>query len=135
TGPVCWGPRARAVAAYLLARQHLPLERCAEAMAVLFAAPMGEGTLAGVLPDAAERLEGFLQRLRALLAGCPVTYADETSVRVRTKLGWVHTVSTPGLTLLAYHAKRGIDGIVAIGALVGYRGTIVHDGLSSYDRP
>lgn len=26
-GPVCWGPRARAVAAYLLARQHLPLER------------------------------------------------------------------------------------------------------------
>ncbi|MGH2767639.1 MAG: hypothetical protein ACRDIF_01605 [Actinomycetota bacterium] len=30
--------------AYLLARRHLPLERGAEAMAVLFEAPMGEGT-------------------------------------------------------------------------------------------
>lgn len=49
TGPVCWGPRAKATGAYLLARQHLPLERAGEAMADLFAAPMDEGTLAGLL--------------------------------------------------------------------------------------
>lgn len=46
TGPVCWGPRARATGAYLVGRQHLPLERAGEAIADLFAAPMGEGTLA-----------------------------------------------------------------------------------------
>jgi transposase len=134
TGPVCWGPRAKAAAAYLLARQHLPLERGAEAMAVLFDAPMGEGTLAGLLPDAACRLGGFLERLRNLLGGCPVAHADETSVRVGVALGWVHTVSTPGLTFLAYHARRGIEAIVEIGVLVGFQGTIVHDGLASYDR-
>jgi transposase len=134
TGPVCWGPRAKAVGAYLLGRQHLPLERAAEAMDVLFAAPMGEGTLAGLLPDAAARLGGFMSRLRDLIVGCPVAYADETSVRVGTDLGWVHTVSTPGLTLLAYHRRRGIHAIVDIGVLCGYRGTIVHDGLASYDQ-
>lgn len=134
TGPVCWGPRAKATAAYLLARQHLPLERCAEAMAVLFSAPIGEGTLAGLLPDAASRLDEFLDCLGSLLQGCPVTHADETSVRVGAGLGWVHTVSTPGLTLLAYHARRGIDAILDIGVLEHYSGTIVHDGWASYDK-
>lgn len=136
TGSVCWGPRAKAAASYLLARQHLPLERGAEAMAVLFDAPMGEGTLAGLLPDAAGRLDdqGFMDRIRALLGDCPFAHADETSIRVCITLGWVHTVSTPGLTFLAHHRKRGIDAMVEIGVLTDYGGTIVHDGLASYDR-
>lgn len=134
TGPVCWGPRARAAGAYLLARQHLPLERGAEAMRVLFDAAMGEGTLAGLLPEAASKLEGFMDRIADLLKSCPVTHADETSVRVGASLRWVHTVSTPGITYLAAHAKRGIDAITEIGILNHYCGTIVHDGWSSYDR-
>jgi len=122
------------VAAYLLARQHLPLERAAEAMADLFDAPMGEGTLAGLLPDAAGRLSRFRQRLDTLLLGTAVAHADETSVRVGAGLGWVHTVSTLGLTLLAYHRRRGIDAIIDIGVLDAYEGTIVHDGWASYDK-
>ena len=62
-GPLCWGPRTKVVAAYLMGRQHLPLERCTEAMKVLFDAGMSEGTLAGVLLDAASRVEGFMGRL------------------------------------------------------------------------
>ncbi len=134
TAPVCWGPRAKATAAYLMARQHLPLERAAEAMADLFAAPMGQGTLAGVLPDAAGRLCDFLERLYDLLGECPVCHADETSIRVGTALGWVHTVSTSGLTLLAYHRRRGLEAIIDIGVLGDYEGTIVHDGWASYDK-
>ena len=89
TCPTCWGPRAKAVAAYLMARQHLPLERCAEAMAVLFDTPIGEGTLAGLLPDAADRLEPFLAEVVRLLQGEPVVHADETSIRVGTGLNEV----------------------------------------------
>jgi len=118
-----------------MGRQHLPLERTAEAMEVLFSAPMGEGILAGLLPEASRRLEGFMGRLRSLLTKCPVTYADETPIRVGAGLGWVHTISTPGLTLLSYHPKRGIDAICDIGVLNGYSGVIVHDGLAAYDRP
>ncbi len=133
TGPVCWGPRVRATGAYLVGRQHLPLERAGEAMADLFAAPMGEGTLAGLLPDAAGRLGGFMAQIVAALRACPVVHADETSVRVKVELAWVHTVSSPDYTHLAIHAKRGIEGIAAIGVLTGYTGTIVHDGLATYD--
>ena len=135
TGPTCWGPRAKAVAAYLMARQHLPLERCAEAMAVLFDCPIGEGTLAGLLPDAADRLEPFLAELARLLQAEPVVYADETSIRVGTGLNWIHTISTDLFTLLACHRTRGIDAITDIGVLNHYRGVIVHDGLNVYGCP
>ena len=133
TGPVCWGPRAKAVGAYLIGRQHLPLERAGETMAVLFDAPVGEGTLAGLLPEAAGGLGGFLERVTSLLKGCPVVHADETSVRIKIGLGWVHTVASTGYTYLALHDKRGIDAIVDIGVLSDYTGTIMHDGLASYD--
>ena len=134
TGPTCWGPRAKAVAAYLMARQHLPLERCAEAMAVLFDTAIGEGTLAGILPDAADRLAPFIEEIARQLRVEPVVHADETSIRVETGLGWIHTISTEMLTLLAYHPKRGIDAIIDIGVLNHYQGTIVHDGLTVYAR-
>src|SRR5207253_6611023 len=133
SGPVAWGPRARATGTYLLARQHLPLERAGEAMADLFAAPMGEGTLAGLLPEAAAGLSEFMTRLVEALHCCPVVHTDETSVRIGVGLGWVHTVSSRSYTHLAVHERRGIDGIVAIGVLTGYTGTIVHDGLATYD--
>ena len=55
TGPVCWGPRVKAAGVYLLARQHVPLERAAEAMAALFAAPVSEGSLVNWQLDAAQR--------------------------------------------------------------------------------
>ncbi len=133
-GPVCWGPRTKAVAAYLMGRQHLPLERCAEAMEVLFGAGMGEGTLAGILPDAAGRLSRFMTRLKELLGAAPVIHADETSTRVGIRADWVHTISTEWLTYLAHHRHRGYDAIEAIGVLNNYTGTIVHDGFATYDK-
>jgi len=133
TGPVCWGPRAKATGAYLVGRQHLPLERGAEAMADLFDAPMGEGTLAGLLVEAAGKLKGFMAQVATLVKASPFVHADETSVRIKVALAWVHTASTPTYTYLALHEKRGIEGIAAISVLTDYTGTIVHDGLATYD--
>jgi transposase len=134
TGPVCWGPRSKAVAADLTGREHLPLERCAEAMEVLFDTGMSEETVAVVLPDAAGRLAGFMARLATLLGAAPVVHADDTSVRVGVGLAWVHTISTPEPTSLAHHRQRGLDAIKTIGTLDTYTPSIVHDGLATYDR-
>lgn len=134
TAPVCWGPRTKAVAVYLMIRQHLPLERAAEAMAVLFAAPVSQGSLATWPLKTAKRLSPFTAALRGLLALSAVVCADETPIRVGTGTGYVHTVATDTLTFLAYHAGRGFDAIDDIGLLGDYRGTIMHDGLSVYDR-
>ncbi len=132
TGPTCWGPRVKAAAIYLLVRQHVPLERAAEAMDALFAAPVSEGTLSRWTLDAAERLAPFINELKALLDTAPVVCADETPIRCGTDGAYVHTVSTDTLTLLVSHARRGIEAIIDTDVLPNYRGVIMHDGLSTY---
>ncbi len=114
-------------------RQHIPLERASEAMDVLFAAAVSEGSLAAWPLDIAERLAPFRAELFTLLKAAAVVCADETPIRVGTAGGYVHTVSTDTLTLVAYHARRGIEAVIEIGLLPKFRGTIMHDGLSTYD--
>jgi transposase len=46
--PVCWGPGVRALAVYLLDRQHLPVERTGELLADLLDAPVSTGWLCQV---------------------------------------------------------------------------------------
>ena len=134
TAPVAWGPRVRAIAMFLAAGQHLPYERCTEAMGTLFDAPISQGTLVTIMRDAKDRLGGFIEHLKRLLAREPVVCADETSIHVRTTSSWIHTISTTRLTFLALDPHRGIDAINTIGVLPGYTGVIMHDGLATYHR-
>jgi hypothetical protein len=64
-----------------------------------------------------------------VLKGCPVVHTDETSVRIKVGLGWVHTVASPDYTYLAPHNKRGIDAIVDIGVLSGLRTRVTVEGV------
>jgi len=74
-----------------------------------------------------------MAEVATLLLARPVVHADETSVRIGVGLGWVHSASSASVTHLAVHEKRGIEGIEAIGVLSNFTGTIVHDGLATYD--
>jgi transposase len=133
TAPACWGPRVRALGLYLTHRQHIPFERAAEMMSDVLGAPVSTGFLAGLATEADRRLAPFIGRVRELLAASPVIHADETSIRVSSKSWWLHVMAGTGLTLLVCHRRRGRDAIDAIDVLPGYRGVIVHDGLSAYD--
>lgn len=128
--PVSYGPRLRAVVAYLLARQHLPGRRVAEAMADLFGVRISTGAVDSVYSEASRRLGGFIAALVALLRTLPVLHADETTDRVGTKTCWMHVVSTAMFTLIHASVTRGSDAIDEAGVLRGYRGVVVHDRLA-----
>lgn len=131
--PVCYGPEVRALAVYLMDRQHLPLERTAELLAELLAAPVSTGWLCAVQAEAAGKLAGFITTVKDRLGQAPVVHADETGTHVGLAKRWVHTLSTNLLTLLVVHPKRGIEALEDIGVLADYRGTIVHDGWAPYE--
>jgi transposase len=131
--PVCWGPEVRALAVYLMDRQHLPLERTAELLAELLAAPVSTGWLYSVQLEAAGRLAEFVDLVKAGLCAAPVLHADETGTRVGTAKHWVHTLTSNLLTLLVVHPKRGREAMEDIGVLGDYAGVLVHDGFASYD--
>lgn len=130
--PVSYGPRVRAIVVYLLARQHIPVQRTAEAMADLFGIEIATGTVDAIYSDASRRLVGFIAALVGWLRSLPVLHADETTDRIGTATCWMHVVSTGLFTLIHASVTRGTDAIVEAGVLVGYQGVIVHDRLALY---
>jgi transposase len=131
--PVCFGPQVRALAVYLLDRQHLPVERTTELIADLLGVEVSTGWLCQVQLEAAGHLAPFITTLQGRLGDEPVLHADETGTRVRTTKHWVHTVCSGLLTLIAIHPKRGREALEDLGVLGTYAGTLVHDGYASYD--
>lgn len=134
TAPACYGPGVAALGVYLLGRQHLPVQRAAEAMADCFGAPVSTGWVASLLPGAAARLAGFTTAVGEQLRTAPVAHFDETGGRVAGRLRWVHVAATDTLTLYHRAGGRGKDSIDAGGVLPGFGGVAVHDGLTCYRR-
>jgi transposase len=132
TAPACYGPGVRALGCYLLAAQHLSVERAAALLSEVLGAPVATGTLAGLLGQAHTRLAGFAEQVRGLLRAAPVVHLDETSARVAGRGHWVHSASTQTLTWQIAHPKRGREGIDAAGVLPGFTGVAVHDDWAPY---
>jgi transposase len=128
----CYGPFVRALAAYLMARQHLPVARTAELLSDVLGTPVSTGLLAGIVPEAAGGLGGFVARLQDMLAAAPVAHADETGARVAGARYWFHTVATAAFTLLDCHPKRGVDAFIHMGVLPDFSGVLVSDGWAPY---
>lgn len=130
--PISYGPRVKALVAYLLARQHLPGRRVAETLADCFGLKISTGTIDGIYSEAARRLGGFIAALVAFLKTLPVLHVDETSDRVGTTTCWMHVVSNRLYTLIHASVTRGEQAIKTAGVLIGYRGIVVHDRLAMY---
>ena len=130
--PTQYGPRLRAYVLYLAVYQHLPYGRIGRLLADRYGASLSTGTLQTIVARGAAGLEPFLQELRGQLAGSPVLHLDETGARTAGKLHWVHEATTATLTLYGLHARRGKEGIDALGVLPGFTGVAVHDGFTPY---
>jgi transposase len=77
-GPACYGPGVKAVIAYLLGQQHLPVDRTAQLLVDVFDAPVATGTIAAVLSEAAARAAPTVETIRAQLAAAEVACFDQT---------------------------------------------------------
>jgi transposase len=130
--PACYGPGVRAAVAYLHGQQHLPVQRTAQALADLVGAEVASGTVAAILGECAEGLDGFIDAVRSQLTAAPVAHFDETGVRVAGRLHWLHAACTDRLSLFTVHPKRGKQAMDQAGVLAGFQGVAVHDGWSSY---
>ena len=132
---VGYGPRIKALGAYLMEYQLLPYERTAELLKDLFGrrAP-GVGTLHSALKGCYEGLEHSEAGIEKGLKGSAVSHFDETGLRVQDRTMWVHVVSTPELTHYGVHQRRGTEATEEIGILPSFEGVAVHDGWSAYHK-
>ena len=125
---VQYGPSVAARALYLHDYQLLPYGRTAEAMKELFGCAISAGTLSTAVRRCAAGLIETELKIKRGLRRSAVIHADETGLRVKGKLAYVHVASNERLTHYAADVRRGKAAIDEIDILPAYRGTCVHDG-------
>ena len=132
TRPVQYGPRLQAQAVYFNTYHFIPLERTAEIFRDLYQHPLSEAAIVQATTDMAQQVAPAVAVVKQLVTKAAVAHFDESGLRVLGRLQWVHVASTPWLTYLAVHPKRGMVAMNAIGILPQFRGTAVHDALPAY---
>ena len=77
-----YGPRVAAAVVYLLHYQFVPEHRLAALMADLFALSLSRASIAQMSARAAQRLAGFADTVRDMVAKAPVKHLDKTGFRI-----------------------------------------------------
>ena len=129
SAPVVYGSGLCAWVVYLHLWHLLPYARLCQLLSDLTGQSVSQGTVAGILRRAHEKLEPVEAAIGAAIVASPVAGADETRLK---GAGWLHTLRTDTLTHLGCHAKRGKEGMQALGLLPRFGGTLVHDCWSAY---
>jgi transposase len=132
TGTQQYGPRLRAYMVMLLQYGMVGMQRLKNIIAALFGVRISEGTIASTVGRCAGRLGEAVEAIKGAVIRSPVVCFDETGMRNRGVLWWLHTASTGGLVYLQIHPKRGNEAMEAIGILPVFCGVAVHDCLKSY---
>jgi transposase len=135
TAAIQYGPRLRALAAYLVVYQHVPVARAAELIADVTGAAVSTGWVSSVVAVTSDQLADTESAVRAELINSYLLHVDETSISVNGKKWWIHVASTKTLTSYFLHRSRGRKAVDAFAVLPGYTGVCVRDGLSVYDGP
>jgi transposase len=130
--PVQYGERIQATATYFSQYQMLPYKRLQEMFEDVFQIPLSQGTLNSILNRAHARLEGFSESAKTVVINSDVAHFDESGMRVKNKLNWLHVASTPTVTCYAIDPQRGTPAMRAMGILERFRGYAVHDHWASY---
>lgn len=129
---VQYGPRLKSMMTYLMEGQLLPSQRTCEILQDLMGVSVSEGTLYTTREQCFERLEPLMSEVQGQIHDAAMVHFDETGLRVKQQLWWLHVASTDGLTAYFVHPKRGREAMDAMGILPTFEGKAMHDGWHSY---
>jgi transposase len=129
---VQYGPRTKAAATYLNQFQHIPYDRCCQAMSDLLGIQLCPGTLKNIIDESYQLLEKVELPIKQAIIDTKVTHHDETGYRINRILHWIHVVSTDSATWYTVNKKRGATAMTEAGILPQLKGVMVHDGWFAY---
>jgi transposase len=132
--PVQYGKRLKAQISYLNNYQLLPWQRTCDLIEDFYQHRPAEALVGVANSQMVKQIDPTLDQIAHQLQTAPVAHFDESGVRVGSKLHWLHVASTPLLTYYDIDAKRGKDGMDAVGILPQFSGIAVHDHWKSYFR-
>jgi transposase len=132
TQAVHYGPTVQTWASYFTNHHHIPVERTTEIFADLVHHRMSEATVLKASEDLETCIAPSTEAVKGLLRDAEVLHVDESGLRVRGTLHWLHVACTERLTSYEVHAKRGHEAMEEAGILGTFHGTMVHDHWKPY---
>lgn len=127
-----YGPAISAIMVCLNQGNNVPFDRLSRVCKDIFGIPLSAGTLVNMVEECGISLKDSMRFIKTQLLSAPVLHADETGVRVKGKLHWLHSVSNDQYTYIETHERRGNKATDGIGLLSKFLGTLVHDFWKSY---
>jgi transposase len=82
--------------------------------------------------EASAALQSTADLIAAQLQEAALVHADESGLRVASKLHWLHIAANETHTWYGVHARRGMEAIEAHGILRKHLGVLVHDCWAPY---
>jgi transposase len=131
---VQYGPRLKGLMVYLMEGQLLSSERAQELLQEVIGCEISEATLYNTRLRCYEQLAAVESYIKLGIQIAPVVHFDETGLRVKSKLMWLHVACNSWLTAYFLDPKRGQLAMDAIDILPNFKGVSVHDGLASYGK-
>jgi transposase len=131
---VQYGPGLKGLMVYLMEGQLLPSERAKELLQEMIGCEISEATLYNTRLRCYEELAAVEAYIKSGIQVAPVVHFDETGLRVKSKLMWLHVTCNGWLTAYSIDPKRGQLAMDAIDILPNFEGVSVHDGLASYGK-
>ena len=119
-------------ASYFTNHHHIPVERTTEIFADLVQHRVSEATVLKASEELSALIEPSTEAVKELLRASEVLHVDESGLRVKGQLHWLHVASTAALTHYEVHTKRGHEAMEDAGILGAFRGTAVHDHWKPY---
>lgn len=133
TEGVSYGPKASALALYLMNQQFLPSARTGQLFRDLFGQGISEGTLYQMQHKCFENLHDVVEEtIKQEAIDTELAHFDETGVRCEKRNFWMHVASGLLFTYYAISAKRGRRAMEEIGILPNFTGIAVHDCWKAY---
>lgn len=129
---VQYGNGVKTWASYFTNQHFIPIERTTQIFKDLVGHGLSEATVLSACSELSEQVGPAIDAVSAQLKQSTVVNFDESGLRVKGKLHWLHVASTDQLTYYDIHTKRGTDAIDDAGILTKFSGTAVHDHWKPY---
>ncbi len=129
---VQYGNGVKAWASYFANQHFIPIERTAQIFEDLLNHRVSEATILKATNELSENVLPANEAVKEQLRQSEVLNLDESGLRVKSKLHWLHVASNDKLTHYEVHAKRGQEAMDAAGIIPNFKGTATHDHWKPY---